>query len=86
VGRALSVIASISAVGSCFGGAIAAVAASITFGASDAIEQRATHTVPERRPMDIKLFVDVVGSRRPGKIHSRSPSAAPDAGCRLPDL
>jgi len=43
--------------------AIAAVAASITFGASDVIEQRATHTVPERRPMDIRLFVDLVGSR-----------------------
>jgi len=42
---------------------IAAVAASITFGASDVIEQRATHTVPQRRPMDIRLFVDLVGSR-----------------------
>ena len=29
---------------------LVAIASSITFGASYAIEQRATHTVPERRP------------------------------------
>lgn len=67
--------------------AIAAVAASITFGASDVIEQRATHTVPERRPTDIRLFVDMVGSRRPGNIPGRHQQRLTQAvDCRTCDL
>jgi drug/metabolite transporter (DMT)-like permease len=42
---------------------LAALASSITFGASDVIEQRATHTVPERRPLDLRLFWDLAGRR-----------------------
>jgi hypothetical protein len=41
----------------------ASVAAAITFGASDVIEQRATHTVPERRPLDFRLFLDLLSIR-----------------------
>jgi drug/metabolite transporter (DMT)-like permease len=42
---------------------LAAIAASITFGASDVIEQRATHEVAERKLLDPRLFVDLLGSR-----------------------
>src|SRR5262249_15506618 len=42
---------------------LAAVAASIAFGASDVIEQRATHTVTKRRLLDPRLFVDLLANR-----------------------
>jgi drug/metabolite transporter (DMT)-like permease len=42
---------------------LVAVAASITFGASDVIEQRATHEVAERKLLDPRLFVDLLASR-----------------------
>jgi drug/metabolite transporter (DMT)-like permease len=42
---------------------LAAVAASITFGASDVIEQRATHEVAERKLLDPRLFVDLFRTR-----------------------
>lgn len=42
---------------------LAAVAASIAFGASDVIEQRATHTVRGRRLLDPRLFLDLVANR-----------------------
>jgi hypothetical protein len=42
---------------------LAAVAASIAFGASDVIEQRATHTVAGRRLLDPRLFLDLLASR-----------------------
>jgi drug/metabolite transporter (DMT)-like permease len=42
---------------------LAAVAASIAFGASDVIEQRATHTVKGRRLLDPRLFLDLLASR-----------------------
>ncbi len=40
-----------------------AVAAAITFGASDVIEQRATHTVAKRPPLDLKLFAELAVNR-----------------------
>jgi len=42
---------------------LAAVAASVTFGASDVIEQRATHEVAERKLLDPRLFVDLLRTR-----------------------
>jgi drug/metabolite transporter (DMT)-like permease len=42
---------------------LVAVVASITFAASDVIEQRATHTVTERQPLDPRLFRDLVAKR-----------------------
>jgi drug/metabolite transporter (DMT)-like permease len=42
---------------------IAAVVAAITFGASDVIEQRATHEVAERQLLDPRLFVDLLATR-----------------------
>ena len=40
-----------------------AIAAAITFGASDVIEQRATHTVRQRPPLDFRLFADLAVNR-----------------------
>jgi drug/metabolite transporter (DMT)-like permease len=40
-----------------------AIAGAITFGASDVIEQRATHTVAKRPPLDLKLFADLAVNR-----------------------
>jgi hypothetical protein len=40
-----------------------AIAGAITFGASDVIEQRATHKVAKRPPLDFKLFADLVANR-----------------------
>jgi drug/metabolite transporter (DMT)-like permease len=42
---------------------LVAVAGAITFGASDVIEQRATHTVAKRPPLDFKLFADLAVNR-----------------------
>jgi hypothetical protein len=42
---------------------LAAVAAAVTFGASDVIEQRATHEVAERKLLDPRLFVDLLRTR-----------------------
>ena len=42
---------------------LVAMAGAITFGASDVIEQRATHKVAERPPLDVKLFADLVANR-----------------------
>lgn len=42
---------------------LVAIVAAITFGASDVIEQRATHEVAERKLLDPRLFVDLLGSR-----------------------
>jgi drug/metabolite transporter (DMT)-like permease len=42
---------------------LTAVAAAITFGASDVIEQRATHEVAERKLLDPRLFKDLLASR-----------------------
>jgi hypothetical protein len=42
---------------------LVAIAGAITFGASDVIEQRATHTVTNRPPLDIRLFVDLAVNR-----------------------
>jgi hypothetical protein len=42
---------------------LVALAGAITFGASDVIEQRATHRVAERPPLDVKLFADLVANR-----------------------
>ena len=42
---------------------LAAVAASVTFGASDVIEQRATHEVAQRKLLDPRLFADLLRSR-----------------------
>ncbi|HEX6447870.1 MAG TPA: DMT family transporter [Trebonia sp.] len=42
---------------------LVAVVASITFAASDVIEQRATHTVTERQALDPRLFKDLVANR-----------------------
>lgn len=54
-----------------------AIAAAITFGASDVIEQRATHTVRERRPLDPRLFSDLMARRawRVGITFDRAASA-----------
>jgi hypothetical protein len=40
-----------------------AIAAAITFGASDVIEQRATHKVAKRPPLDLRLFADLAVNR-----------------------
>jgi drug/metabolite transporter (DMT)-like permease len=40
-----------------------AIAGAITFGASDVIEQRATHKVAKRPPLDFKLFADLAANR-----------------------
>jgi hypothetical protein len=42
---------------------LVAIAGAITFGASDVIEQRATHKVAKRPPLDLKLFADLVANR-----------------------
>jgi hypothetical protein len=42
---------------------VLAVAGAITFGASDVIEQRATHKVAKRPPLDLKLFADLAANR-----------------------
>jgi drug/metabolite transporter (DMT)-like permease len=42
---------------------VIAVAGAITFGASDVIEQRATHKVAKRPPLDLKLFADLAANR-----------------------
>lgn len=42
---------------------VAAVAAAITFGASAVIEQRSTHDVRKRQPLDIRLLVDLIATR-----------------------
>jgi hypothetical protein len=40
-----------------------AIAAAITFGASDVLEQRATHRVTKRPPLDLRLFADLAANR-----------------------
>jgi hypothetical protein len=40
-----------------------AIAGAITFGASDVIEQRATHKVAKRPPLDVKLFAELAANR-----------------------
>jgi hypothetical protein len=42
---------------------LVAIAGAITFGASDVIEQRATHRVAKRPPLDLRLFVDLAVNR-----------------------
>lgn len=42
---------------------LVAIAGAITFGASDVIEQRATHKVAKRPPLDFKLFADLAVNR-----------------------
>jgi drug/metabolite transporter (DMT)-like permease len=42
---------------------LVAIAGAITFGASDVIEQRATHRVTKRPPLDLRLFVDLAVNR-----------------------
>lgn len=42
---------------------LVAVAGAVTFGASDVIEQRATHRVAKRPPLDLKLFADLAVNR-----------------------
>jgi drug/metabolite transporter (DMT)-like permease len=42
---------------------LVAIAGAITFGASDVIEQRATHKVRNRPPLDFKLFADLAANR-----------------------
>jgi hypothetical protein len=42
---------------------LAAMAGAITFGASDVIEQRATHRVAKRPPLDLRLFADLAVNR-----------------------
>ena len=42
---------------------LVAIAGAITFGASDVIEQRATHKVAKRPPLDFRLFADLVANR-----------------------
>ena len=43
--------------------ALVAIAGAITFGASDVIEQRATHRVAKRPPLDLRLFADLAVNR-----------------------
>ena len=40
-----------------------AIAGAITFGASDVIEQRATHKVANKPPLDFKLFAELAANR-----------------------
>ncbi len=42
---------------------LVAIAGAITFGASDVIEQRATHKVAKRPPLDVKLFAELAVNR-----------------------
>jgi drug/metabolite transporter (DMT)-like permease len=42
---------------------VIAIAGAATFGASDVIEQRATHKVTKRPPLDLKLFADLAANR-----------------------
>jgi hypothetical protein len=42
---------------------LVAIAGAITFGASDVIEQRATHKVAKRPPLDFKLFADLAANK-----------------------
>ena len=42
---------------------LVAIAGAITFGASDVIEQRATHKVAKRPPLDVKLFAELAANR-----------------------
>jgi hypothetical protein len=42
---------------------LVAIAGAITFGASDVIEQRATHKVTKRPPLDFRLFADLAANR-----------------------
>jgi hypothetical protein len=42
---------------------LVAIAGAITFGASDVIEQRATHRVASRPPLDLRLFADLAVNR-----------------------
>jgi hypothetical protein len=42
---------------------LVAIAGAITFGASDVIEQRATHRVAKRPPLDLRLFADLAVNR-----------------------
>jgi drug/metabolite transporter (DMT)-like permease len=42
---------------------LVALAGAITFGASDVIEQRATHRVAKRPPLDLRLFADLAVNR-----------------------
>jgi hypothetical protein len=42
---------------------LVAIAGAITFGASDVIEQRATHRVANRPPLDLRLFADLAVNR-----------------------
>lgn len=42
---------------------LVAIAGAVTFGASDVIEQRATHRVAKRPPLDVKLFADLAVNR-----------------------
>ena len=42
---------------------VIAIAGAATFGASDVIEQRATHNVTKRPPLDLKLFADLAANR-----------------------
>jgi hypothetical protein len=42
---------------------LVAIAGAITFGASDVIEQRATHSVAKRPPLDLRLFADLAVNR-----------------------
>ena len=42
---------------------LVAIASAATFGASDVIEQRATHKVAKRPPLDFRLFADLAANR-----------------------
>jgi hypothetical protein len=42
---------------------LVAIAGAATFGASDVIEQRATHKVAKRPPLDFRLFADLAANR-----------------------
>ncbi len=42
---------------------LVAIAGALTFGASDVLEQRATHKVAKRPPLDLKLFADLAVNR-----------------------
>jgi drug/metabolite transporter (DMT)-like permease len=42
---------------------LVAIAGAVTFGASDVIEQRATHKVAKRPPLDLRLFADLAVNR-----------------------
>ncbi len=42
---------------------LVALAGAVTFGASDVIEQRATHKVAKRPPLDLRLFADLAVNR-----------------------